>query len=184
MFYKVRLEKIKVVILGYEPYSKMLTENEPEEQGLSFSISKEAKVNINIQNIYTELENDIHGFCSPDHGDLSEWCNEDVFLLNSHLTCDIGQSKSHAEYGIWLKVIPRVLLAISKINPKCIYILLGKQSQEMSKYIGSKSIILETSFPSISSARRGFFGSKIFSKCNDELIKQGKTPVNWCITNK
>jgi len=130
------------------------------------------------------LERSIPGFKMPSHGDLTDWLNQGVLLLNMHLTCKIGEPGSHAKFGFWNKIIPRILKYIEGHNRKCIYILLGRQAASAEKYIGEKAIKLYASHPSGLSAYKTdnpFIGSNIFVKTNKELINQDKTPINWFI---
>lgn len=175
------LTLVKIVIIGQDPYHQgIITENGliPRAQGLSFSVSPDDIIPVSLKNIYKELANTYRGFVTPGHGDLRPWAKQGVLLLNSCLTVRPDKAGSHGE--IWAGFIKRVCKAISIVNPKCIYMLWGRPAQKIKSMIGEKSFVLEAAHPSGISAK-GFFGCNHFNLANDQLIKQGKTAINWHI---
>lgn len=177
------LSLVKVVIVGQDPYPQSYINEEgfevPRAQGLSFSVSKDDTIPSSLKNIYKELYDSYRGFMTPDHGDLTSWAKQGVLLLNSCLTLRPGLPKSHDE--LWLGFIKRICKAIAIKNPNCIYLLWGKEAQNIKTMIGEKSVVLEAAHPSGLSANRGFFKCNHFNKANDILIKQGKEPIDWHI---
>jgi uracil-DNA glycosylase len=195
-FQYTSLANVKLVILGQDPYHQTININEtpnpnnptargtltlPRAIGLSFSVRKEDTIPSSLKNIYAELANTVHGFRSPDHGDLREWARQGVLLLNTCLTVRPGNAGSHGD--IWLGFISKVFKAIAIANPYCIYMLWGREAQKVKPMLGDHSIILEAAHPSGLSARRGFFGCNHFNIANDYLIKHGKIGINWCINS-
>ena len=175
------LKKVKIVILGQDPYQTLRYDGTPVAQGLSFSIKKGDKLQPSILNIFKEIKNEILDFEIPDHGDLTNWAKQGVFLLNSALTTDKGISGAHSmpKSMLWNGFITKVFEYISRVNPNCIYFLWGKNAQKFEQYLGEKSIIFKCSHPSGYSADRGFFGCGHFKKANKILIEQGKEPIDW-----
>ncbi len=165
---------IKVVILGQDPYHGMGQAN-----GLAFSVQRGVRIPPSLRNIYRELETDIEGFIAPQDGDLTAWCNEGVFLLNTVLTVEEKSANSHAKIG-WEHFTTAV---IEEINTHCenvVFILWGSHAQKKGANIYSdKHHVIHSVHPSPLSAYRGFFGSKPFSETNDYLISKGKSPINW-----
>lgn len=176
-FHYTPLPLVKVVIIGQDPY------HQPGRAvGLSFSVSQDDSVPNSLQNIYQELENTVRNFERPDHGDLREWAQQGVLLLNSCLTVRANQATSHGD--IWLGFINKVFRAIAAVNPHCIFILWGKEAQKLKSMIGDRSIIFEAAHPSGFSAKRGFFGCNHFNLINEALIKHGKVGINWHISSR
>lgn len=179
-FYYTQLSKVKVVILGQDPYHQSIFvdgKNLPRSAGMSFSVRKEDSIPSSLQNIYTELSNSVFGFNRPNHGDLTHWAVQGVLMLNACLTVKPGKPGSHGD--IWLGFINRVFKAIAMSNPRCIYLLWGKEVQKLRPMLGDKSIVLEAAHPSGLSANRGFYGCNHFVLVNEYLVKQGKTGINW-----
>lgn len=166
-------EKVKVVILGQDPYIR-----ENQAHGLSFSVQPNVTVPPSLRNIYKELEADL-GYTPVKHGYLKSWAEEGVLLLNSVLTVREGQSHSHKGKG-WEEVTNYVIQRLNEKEKPVVFILWGNPSIKKRKFIDeSKHVVLTSVHPSPLSARRGFFGSKPFSKTNEALEKSGQTPINW-----
>lgn len=177
-FYLTPLDKIKVVIIGQDPYHSCNSKtNLPTAMGLSFSVKDGDPIPPSLRNIFTEIKSNIEDFTIPKSGNLTGWTSQGIFLLNSCLTVEAHCPGSHCgKYMLWTPFIRDVLKAISIVNPTCIFLLWGKDAQTIKKYIGEKSIILESAHPSPFSYHKGFEGCKHFSKVN-KLLKYD--PINW-----
>jgi uracil-DNA glycosylase len=174
-FNKTPLEKIKVVILGQDPYH-----GPNQAHGLSFSVQKGIPFPPSLQNIFKELQRDT-GTPYPSHGDLSSWAQQGVFLLNASLTVRAAEPMSHSQIG-WAIFTDAVIRTISKDCPKVVFMLWGKFAQEKQTLIdSSKHLILKAPHPSPLSAHQGFVGCGHFSACNHFLAKNGIDPINWHI---
>ncbi len=168
----VPLDKIKVVIIGQDPY------HEPgQAQGLSFSVPSDVQIPPSLVNIMTEIESDLGIVCKKD-GNLERWANQGVLLLNTVLTVRRGQANSHKDKG-WERITRRIIELVGKREKPAVFLLWGSYAQSFSDLIGSQHLILKAPHPSPLSAYRGFFGCKHFSKCNDFLIKNGEQPIDW-----
>lgn len=179
-FHATKLQNVKVVILGQDPYhgaSVINGKTMPQAMGMSFSVRKGDAIPSSLRNIMKELTTDITFYESPDHGDLTFWAEQGVLLLNTCLTVSPGKPDSHRK--IWLDFIKKVFKGIADVNPSCIYLLWGAKAQSMISLIGGSGVFLEAAHPSGMSASRGFFGCKHFSKCNTLLREQGKTEIYW-----
>lgn len=166
--------RIKVVILGQDPYHGLGQAN-----GLAFSVHRGVKIPPSLRNIYRELETDIEGFVTPQDGDLTAWCNEGVFLLNTVLTVEEKSANSHAKIG-WEIFTSAVIDEINQSCQQIVFILWGSHAQKKGANIDNeKHYIIHSAHPSPLSAYRGFFGSKPFSKANKYLTAQGKEIINW-----
>jgi uracil-DNA glycosylase len=169
-------EKIKVVILGQDPYH-----GEGEANGLAFSVNKGIKLPPSLRNIYRELEEDM-GIVSPKHGDLTKWAEEGVLLLNSVLTVEKDKPASHRNIG-WEEYTDNIIKEISEKKKNIVFILWGKYAQSKIPLIDqTKHLVIASPHPSPFSARKGFFGSKPFSTTNRYLKENSIEPIDWSIS--
>lgn len=176
-FNKTPFDQLKVVILGQDPYH-----GAHQAHGLSFSVQKGIIAPPSLKNIYKELVTDIPGFNIPGHGDLTEWAEQGVLLLNASLTVREGMPGSHQKKG-WEEFTDTVIKTISDQKEGIVFILWGAFAQAKAELIDQrKHFIIKSPHPSPFSADRGFFGSKPFSKTNEILRKEGKKPIDWQIS--
>jgi uracil-DNA glycosylase len=167
------LDKVKVVILGQDPYH-----GPKQAHGLCFSVQNGVPPPPSLINIFKELQEDI-GIKIPDHGNLTQWAEQGVFLLNASLTVRASEPMSHSKIG-WAAFTDTVIKKISDIKKNVVFLLWGKFAQEKSALIDqSKHLILRAAHPSPLSAHAGFFGCKHFSKANAWLMSKGIDPVDW-----
>ncbi|MGX7059943.1 uracil-DNA glycosylase [Vagococcus humatus] len=170
-------EKVKVVILGQDPYH-----GPNQAHGLSFSVQPGVKIPPSLRNIYKELEADL-GYPPVNHGYLEKWAKQGVLLLNTVLTVRNGEAYSHRGKG-WEQLTDAVIQKLSEREDPIIFILWGKPAQGKEKMIDtSRHIILKAPHPSPLSAHRGFFGSRPFSKTNELLLALDKEPIDWKLEN-
>lgn len=170
-------DQVEVVILGQDPYH-----GEGQAHGLSFSVQKGVATPPSLKNIYKELETDIEGFKTPDHGNLTQWADEGVLLLNASLTVRAHEPGSHQGKG-WEAFTDQAISQLSDKKDGLVFLLWGKFAQQKAALIDEKRhTILKSAHPSPFSAYTGFFGSKHFSKTNEILIAKGKKPINWQIS--
>ncbi|QOP40955.1 uracil-DNA glycosylase [Sulfurimonas marina] len=168
-------DNVKVVILGQDPYH-----GENQAHGLAFSVLNGVKHPPSLVNIFKELQDDI-GCPYPTTSELTSWASQGVFLINAVLTVRAANAASHKDIG-WEKFTDATIKAISEKKEHVVFILWGRPAQMKEKLIDqSKHLILKSPHPSPLSSYRGFFGSKPFSKTNEYLIANGKSPINWCL---
>lgn len=168
------VEKVKVVVLGQDPYIKP-----GQAMGLSFSVPKGVAVPPSLKNIYKELHTDL-GCPIPNHGDLTKWAEQGVFLLNASLTVERGKSNSHAKSG-WHRFTDAVIQHISNKKEGIVFMLWGNFAKKKAALIDPfKHLVLEAAHPS-PLAGGAYFGSKHFSKANEYLATQGKETIDWCL---
>lgn len=175
-FLKTPFEKVKVVIVGQDPYH-----GPGQAHGLSFSVPKMTPPPPSLQNIFKELNTDI-GMEIPSHGCLISWAEQGVMLLNATLTVRQGEPMSHHGQG-WEQFTDAVISALCTRDDPIVFVLWGKSAQEKCRNaIGAnnnKHFTLTTTHPSPFSARNGFFGCRHFSKVNELLRSKGKDPIQW-----
>lgn len=168
------LNKVKIVILGQDPYYKHNQAN-----GLAFSVPHCVSIPPSLFNIYKEISNNYNNFVWPKHGFLKCWAEQGVLLLNTILTVEKGKANSHVTLG-WEKFTDHILKIISDNCKNIIFLLWGKQAQKKIKIIDyKKHKILCSAHPSPLSAHLGFFGCKHFIKANNLLKKWGKKTIDW-----
>ncbi len=162
-------DQVKVLILGQDPYP-----TPGHSMGLAFSTTAGTPPPRSLVNIYRELHTDL-GIDPPHHGNLEAWENQGVLLLNRTLSVAPGQPGSHRGIG-WEEITDA---AISSLNrTPMVAILWGKEAQKSATLLPNVPII-SSAHPSPLSARRGFFGSRPFSRTNDYLRHQGASPIDW-----
>lgn len=167
------VDKVKVVILGQDPYH-----GPGQAHGLCFSVQNGVPPPPSLINIFKELHDDI-GIEPPNHGNLTHWAQQGVFLLNASLTVRSGEPMSHAKIG-WATFTDTVIRKISDLKDHVVFILWGKFAQEKKALIDeTKHLILKAAHPSPLSAHAGFLGCRHFSKANEWLISKGIDPVDW-----
>lgn len=166
------VQDVKVVILGQDPY------HQPgQAMGLSFSVPENVPAPPSLKNIFKEIENDL-GIRMSGRPNLEAWARQGVLLLNAILTVRAGQAASHSRIG-WEEFTDAV---IKYLNDNCdgiVFMLWGNFARSKSALIDThRHYVLEAAHPS-PLARGAFFGCRHFSKANDILIREGKTPINW-----
>ena len=173
-FDKTPFDQVKVVILGQDPYH-----GEGQANGLCFAVNKGVRLPPSLQNIYKELESDL-GIKPKTSGDLENWADQGVLLLNATLTVKAKTAGSHQKKG-WEEFTDAVIKTLSNQRESLVFILWGRYAQEKGKIINRNKnhLIIESPHPSPFSAHSGFFGSAPFSQTNTYLTLSGKDPVNW-----
>jgi len=168
------LNKLKVVIIGQDPYH-----GSGQANGLCFSVNDGIPHPPSLINIFKEIENDLEKPV-PQSGNLERWAEQGVLLLNATLTVRAHNAGSHQKKG-WEQFTDAVIKTISQEQEGIIFLLWGGFAKSKSKLIdSSKHHILTSGHPSPLSANRGFwFGNKHFSKANKILIDNGKKPIDW-----
>jgi len=168
-------QKVKVVILGQDPYH-----GQNQANGLSFSVLNTVKIPPSLQNIFKELHSDLN--ISPSKkGDLTNWSKQGVLLLNTILTVEASKPSSHSNKG-WELFTNKILQILSLKKENLVFILWGKKAQEKTSLIDEeKHKVIKSSHPSPYSANNGFFGSKPFSKTNSFLESKNIDTINWML---
>lgn len=167
---------IKVILLGQDPYP-----GEGHANGLSFSVNPGVEIPASLQNIFKELKSDL-GYDIPTHGDLSNWKNQGVLLLNRVLTTEVGKKKEHARKMGWENFTEKLVRVINDNFDNKVFILWGSDAKFLKPYLNEeKHLILSAAHPSPLSASKGFFGCKHFSKTNKYLQEKGIKPIDWSL---
>lgn len=165
-------DEVKVVILGQDPYHGL-----GEAHGLSFSVKEGVKMPPSLLNIFKELKNDLG--VTRNCTDLTDWSKQGVLLLNSIMTVEQNRPLSHKNKG-WEIFTDAIIKKLNEREDPVIFVLWGSFARSKKELITNNyHIIIESVHPSPLSANRGFFGSKPFSKINDNLKKQGKIEIKW-----
>jgi len=174
-------EKVKVVFLGLDPYIR-----KDQATGLSFGVELSEnmmKVPPSLKTIIKELESDLDTLCLEFDYSLEGWAKQGVLMLNTSLTVVEGQTNSHLQ--MWQPFTLEVIDAINDMNQNVIFILLGNTAQSYEKYLDPESTrVIKAPHPAAEAyagGKAGFYGSKIFSKCNAMLYMLEKEEINWNI---
>ena len=171
------LSKVKVVILGQDPYH-----NYGQAHGLCFSVKPDVDVPPSLVNTYQELHDDL-GCDIPNNGYLKKWADQGVMLLNTVLTVRAHAANSHQGIG-WETFTDAAIKILNEQDRPMVFLLWGRPAQnKKSMLTNPKHLLLEAPHPSPLSAFRGFFGSRHFSKTNEYLKANGLEPIDWQIEN-
>ncbi len=177
-FLHTPFEKVKVVIVGQDPYH-----GPGQAHGLCFSVPQGVALPPSLKNIYQELEKDM-GVSPAKEGSLLSWAEQGVLLLNTTLTVRADQPKSHHGRG-WECFTDAVIAKLIEREDPIVFVLWGKSAQQkLDRFHNQKTAhaILTAAHPSPFSAHSGFFGCRHFSKINALLEKWGKSPIQWKIS--
>lgn len=167
------LDKVKVVILGQDPYH-----GPNQAHGLSFSVLPGVHTPPSLVNIFKEIKNDL-GIVPPNHGNLTAWAQQGVLLLNASLTVRDGQPNSHKDIG-WHIFTDKVISVVNSLDHPVVFLLWGSFARKKKILIDNQNhLILEAAHPSPLSAHSGFFGCKHFSQVNEFLRKNSLEEINW-----
>ncbi len=170
-------DKVKVVILGQDPYH-----GQGQAHGLSFSVQKGIAIPPSLKNMYKELAEEFPGYKIPNHGNLTAWADQGVLLLNATLTVRAHEAGSHQNKG-WETFTDHVISVLSAKRSGLVFLLWGRYAQQKESLIDTqKHFVLKAAHPSPFSAYNGFFGSNHFAKANEILEKEGLTPIDWQLT--
>lgn len=167
------LDKVKVVILGQDPYH-----GEGQAHGLCFSVRPGVAVPPSLQNIYKEINAEL-GHPVPSHGYLTSWADQGVLLLNSVLSVECARAASHQGKG-WEHFTDRVIDLVNREREGVVFLLWGSYAQRKGAIIDTtRHCVLKAPHPSPLSAHRGFFGCGHFRAANEYLQQRGETPIDW-----
>lgn len=168
-------EKVKVVILGQDPYH-----GPGQAHGLSFSVPPTEPLPPSLLNIFKELQSDL-GLPSPKTGYLKKWAEQGVLLLNAVLTVEDGKPAAHRGQG-WEQFTDAIVHLLNRERHNLVFVLWGAYAQKKGAFIDRKKhFVIESAHPSPLSAYRGFFGSRPFSKINNYLNSRGLDPIDWSL---
>lgn len=167
------VDSVRVLLVGQDPYP-----TPGHAIGLSFAVAPEVSpLPRSLQNMMRELRDDL-GKEVSNGGDLQRWANQGVMLLNRHLTTSSGTSAAHFDAG-WAKFTEAAIKVLNRARGrKLVAILWGNEAIALQRLLADVQVV-SSAHPSPLSARRGFFGSKPFSKTNDALVFVGEQPIDW-----
>ncbi|HCZ23185.1 MAG TPA: uracil-DNA glycosylase [Rikenellaceae bacterium] len=166
------LDKVKVVILGQDPYH-----GAGQAMGLSFSVPQGVTAPPSLKNVFKEIESDL-GISMSGNTDLTPWASQGVLLLNAVLTVKAGEAASHSGLG-WQQFTDAVISTISQNLSGVVFLLWGNYAKSKASLIDTRRHhVLEAAHPS-PLARGAFFGCRHFSQTNEILTSEGRTPINW-----
>jgi uracil-DNA glycosylase len=173
-FNRTPFHKVKVVILGQDPY------HEPNQaHGLCFSVQKGVSLPPSLVNIYKELEDEFGTKFLDREGDLTQWADQGVLLLNATLTVAAGNAGSHQGRG-WEMFTDAVVSKLAERRENLVFMLWGSYARRKGAVINRKRhLVLECAHPSPLSAYRGFFGCGHFKKANEYLTANGLSAIDW-----
>ena len=175
-FNSTPFERVKVVILGQDPYH-----GPGQAHGLCFSVLPGVPYPPSLLNIFKELEQDV-GIPRPAHGCLQQWADQGVLLLNATLTVESRRAGSHQGKG-WEQFTDHAIQCLERDRDGLVFLLWGSYAQRKGQFVdGNRHLVLKAPHPSPLSAHRGFFGCGHFSQANRWLESHGQSPIDWSIS--
>lgn len=169
------LRDVRVLLLGQDPYH-----GPGQAEGLCFSVRRGVRLPASLRNIFRELEADV-GVPPPQHGSLVRWAQQGVLLLNAVLTVRAGAPASHQGRG-WEVFTDAVIRRVAAKRSPVVFALWGAHAQRKAPLIDTaRHAIVAAAHPSPLSARRGFLGTRPFSRINAALLEAGREPIDWSI---
>ncbi len=172
-FDRCTFDKVKVVIIGQDPYH-----GPGQANGLCFSVNEDVKSPPSLRNIFKEINQDL-GIEIPESGNLERWADQGVLLLNATLTVQAHEAGSHQKKG-WEQFTDAVIKQIAEKKENLVFFLWGNYAQKKGAVIdANKHLVLKSVHPSPLSASRGFFGNHQFSECNEFLVQKGIEPIKF-----
>ena len=171
-------DKVRVVIIGQDPYHGQDNNGQAQAHGLSFSVPAGVALPPSLRNVFKEIASDL-GISMNRNGDLTPWADQGVLLLNATLTVEQAQAGSHQGKG-WEVFTDAAIAALNTQRKGLVFVLWGSYAQKKGAFIDDKKhLVLKSPHPSPLSAHRGFFGNHQFSSINQHLILQGQMPIDW-----
>ncbi|MBR5152276.1 MAG: uracil-DNA glycosylase [Clostridia bacterium] len=168
-------ESVKAVILGQDPYH-----GPNQAHGLCFSVKKGVVPPPSLKNIFQEIQAEL-GIAPPDHGQLTDWAEQGVLMLNTTLTVREHQPLSHKGLG-WEIFTDKVISLLNERETPMVFLLWGAPARKKKELITNPNhLVLTAAHPSPLSAYQGFFGCGHFKTCNDFLQSKGISPINWAL---
>ena len=177
-FNSTSLDKVKVVVLGQDPYH-----GPGQAHGLCFSVPHGVDIPPSLVNIFKEIQSDL-GLSQGNfrHGHLKSWADQGVLLLNSVLTVEAGRAASHQGRG-WELFTDRAIAILNENKNNVVFMLWGAYAQKKGAVIDeTRHLVLRAPHPSPLSAHRGFLGCRHFSQANAYLVEHGLDPIDWRLT--
>jgi len=173
-FNRTPFHHVKVVILGQDPYH-----GAGQAHGLSFSVNDGIPFPPSLRNIFKGLKVDYPAYKVPLNGNLSQWANQGVLLLNTTLTVSSGKAGSHQNKG-WEEFTDAAINQLSTQRKNLVFLLWGNFAQSKVSMINQgRHLVLQAPHPSPLSAHKGFFNCQHFSKTNSYLVQNGLEPIDW-----
>lgn len=168
-----RLERVKVVILGQDPYP-----TPGDSHGLAFSYRGSRRLPASLKTILAEMAQDL-GHPVPKTGDLTKWARQGVLLINTALTVEAGRSGAHAKFG-WSALVDQAIAAISERQPAVAFLLWGGPARKRAGLVDrTRHLVIEAGHPSPLNRLNDFKGTRPFSRANAWLKEKGLEPVDW-----
>lgn len=172
----VPIESVKVVILGQDPYH-----GPNQAHGFSFSVPDGLKLPPSLKNIFKEQQSDLD--IANTSGNLTQWAQQGVLMINAVLTVEHSKAGSHSKKG-WEEITDAVIQICNNQNEPIVFLLWGSYAIKKQILITNKRhLVLTAVHPSPLSAHRGWFGCKHFSKANQYLIESSRSPIDWQINS-
>ena len=171
-------EKVRVVIIGQDPYHGQDSKGQAQAHGLSFSVPQGVALPPSLMNIFKEIAADL-SIKMGKTGDLTPWTDQGVLLLNATLTVEQAKAGAHQNKG-WEQFTDAAIAALNAQRENLVFVLWGSYAQKKGAFIDeNRHLVLKSVHPSPLSAHRGFFGNHQFSSINQYLIQHSQTPIHW-----
>ena len=175
-FEECPVNKLKVIMIGQDPYPHLGVAD-----GLAFSCSNTGKPQPSLKNIFEAVDTTVYDNIRKEYDpDLTRWANQGVLLLNSALTCQVDKVGSH--YAIWQEFIAYTMDILNFTDTGLIFVLMGKQAQELEDMIGPHHIVKKISHPASAAYTKTVWDCQdVFNEINKIINGQNgpEFKINW-----
>ena len=166
-------DELKVVVIGQDPYPQAGVAD-----GISFSCSNDGKVQKSLNYIFKEIESTVYPDGYEWNPDLKRWSNQGVLMLNTAMTCEVGNIGAHV--NLWKPFTLNLLDYLATYNTGLLYVFMGNKAKEFAKLIPQNNYKFFTTHPASAAYRGGIWDSgNLFNSINKVLKENYNTEIKW-----
>lgn len=178
-FSTTHFSELKVIFYLMDPYPRQYSNGEFQATGIAMdcSNSPDDKLQPSLINWYDAINKEYK--TDVERSKSLEYLHEQgVMLLNTDLTCKLNKTQSHEK--LWEPFHKYLLEEVLGSDTSIIYVLCGKASLRMEKYINPFCTIFKLSHPAAAAHTHTDWDSKgVFKKINTLLKDRNNYNVFW-----
>lgn len=174
-FHECPYEDLKVIIIGQDPYPKAGVAD-----GISFSCSNTDKEQPSLRYMFKEINETVYMEMGRENNpDLTRWSNQGILMLNTALTCEVGNIGSHVE--LWKPFTTYLLDMLSSYNSGLVYVFLGNYAKAWAKSVNQNNFKIFTTHPASAAYRKGqrWDSNDMFNTVSKLVKDHYKYDIKW-----